>query len=331
MAVITFQCYACNQVLQVGADNAGRKAKCSQCGTILTIPVLAAEAMIEGVTAAPVAPQPRRDEVAVARDEPAPRRRDDYDDDRPRRRRPDDYDDYPVRRASAPKWDKVKVGLLLAFIGLCVMAGAFAFVLLGVLVGMFTFTGARIFAQIGSTIFFLGSITAIVGHVFWLFVFSNKRGALGFAIAALAVAGVFLLVQLVTLAQTFGSFFGIGLTTLLFGALLRAAHFMMIAFYVRALAQWFDERRLESSAMLNVILCGCLGGYELVTNVILIAFVSSGFGQGFLIVSSIMHLLGGALIVVIFVFTLQTVHRCKSLLEVRARGDATSSADDIRR
>ena len=83
--------------------------------------------------------------------------------------------------------------------------------------------------------------------------------------------------------------------------------------------------------MLNVILCGCLGGYELVTNVILIAFVSSGFGQGFLIVSSIMHLLGGALIVVIFVFTLQTVHRCKSLLEVRARGDATSSADDIRR
>jgi hypothetical protein len=43
MTTITFQCYSCNQVLRVGSDKAGRKAKCTKCGTILTIPAAGAE------------------------------------------------------------------------------------------------------------------------------------------------------------------------------------------------------------------------------------------------------------------------------------------------
>src|SRR5262245_52779759 len=155
MSVITFQCFACNQVLQVGADKAGRKAKCSQCGTVLTIPVLAGAAS-EGVLpaaslpaaslpAAPVArpvaappaalpsalppsapppvPAPARiDDVKVIDDEPRRRRLYDDDDDEPRSRRRRD-DDYDVRRPVYSKWDKVRIGFLIAFIGLCVVAG----------------------------------------------------------------------------------------------------------------------------------------------------------------------------------------------------------------
>jgi hypothetical protein len=38
MEVISFRCAACKHVLKVGADKAGRKAKCSKCGQELTIP-----------------------------------------------------------------------------------------------------------------------------------------------------------------------------------------------------------------------------------------------------------------------------------------------------
>jgi hypothetical protein len=41
METITFRCTTCQQVLRVSADKAGRKAKCTQCGTALTIPAQA--------------------------------------------------------------------------------------------------------------------------------------------------------------------------------------------------------------------------------------------------------------------------------------------------
>src|SRR5262245_9845637 len=115
---ITFTCYACNQVLKVGGDKAGKKAKCVKCGTILTIPVSGGdEADVVTPTAGGAAPPPppaprppRPTPPPPARsdfdfDEPRrpPRRddddrrrpRDDYDDRRPRR---DEYDEPPPRR-----------------------------------------------------------------------------------------------------------------------------------------------------------------------------------------------------------------------------------------
>jgi hypothetical protein len=38
MEVITFRCSSCNQGLKVPADTAGRRVKCTKCGTALTIP-----------------------------------------------------------------------------------------------------------------------------------------------------------------------------------------------------------------------------------------------------------------------------------------------------
>src|SRR5688572_19785981 len=214
MSVITFQCYACNQVLQVAGDKAGRKAKCSQCGTILTIPVLAPGVIAQGVLPAasmpappmpapPAVPGPRRvDDVAAAEAEASRRRRSFDDDDRaPRRRRDDDYD---VRRAGFSPWDKVKIGFLVAFIGLCVTAGAYGVELLGRLIHLISYMSgafggfqiASVFIRLGLTVAFIGVIAAVVGHVFWLFV-SNRTGALGFGIATLAVCGVYLIFQLV--------------------------------------------------------------------------------------------------------------------------------------
>ena len=38
MDFITFRCTACQHGMKVGADKAGRKAKCPKCQTELTIP-----------------------------------------------------------------------------------------------------------------------------------------------------------------------------------------------------------------------------------------------------------------------------------------------------
>jgi hypothetical protein len=102
MSTITFQCYSCRQVLKVGADKAGRKAKCVKCGTVLTIPAGAPESFVEARPApardrnAPLETRAKRppplpppaDELVEA-EEVSPRRDREDDDDRPRRRRRD--------------------------------------------------------------------------------------------------------------------------------------------------------------------------------------------------------------------------------------------------
>jgi phage FluMu protein Com len=328
MSAITFQCYACNQMLQVAADNAGRKAKCSRCGTILTIPVPAPDvravaasvlpsASAPAVAKPPPLPSSREvlDDVDVVEDVPRRGRYDDYDDG-PRRRRADEYD---VRKPAAAQWDKVKIGFLLTFIGLCVLAGSYAFTLIGMLMATLGVGGMAIlvFVRIGLMVMFLGTIAAIVGHVFWLFV-TNKRGALGFAIATLAVAGVYLIMQIVHMAQMFGPFFRVFDATMLLAHLLRAAHFMMIAFYLRALAQTLDDRRFEGALMLNITLSGCLAGYDLLAGVIAMVAAPSNpfdFGRGYLILRWILFWLGAALAVVVYVFTLLAVYRGKRLVD----------------
>src|SRR5271165_3351091 len=38
MDLISFRCTSCNQSLKIGADKAGRRIKCTKCGTPLTVP-----------------------------------------------------------------------------------------------------------------------------------------------------------------------------------------------------------------------------------------------------------------------------------------------------
>jgi hypothetical protein len=131
MDQITFECSNCRQILKVGADKAGRQAKCPRCNTALQIPAAstiadepappppprpAAPAGPEKITDIPPSarrrdeeddrPRRRRDEEAEDR----PRRRrdedDDYDEDRPRRRRRDGEDDYDDDRPRRRRRDE---------------------------------------------------------------------------------------------------------------------------------------------------------------------------------------------------------------------------------
>jgi hypothetical protein len=246
MGYISFQCYACRQVLRVGDDKVGRKAKCFKCGTILTVPTASAEPgapPASGVKVPPPLPpiQPSRTPmppVTAELVEPgnsSPRAAqpplaaevvgevvdedDDYDDEeerRPRRRRrrreedEDDYDeedDRPRRSISqASRCRKVRLGLLLVFIGGCVYAGGYGIQEIGVLIQFLTglsrpttfegmqsvgnaFNAARVLFRVGLCILFGGVVTSIVGYVFCVFA-PNKYASLGLAIATLATAGV---------------------------------------------------------------------------------------------------------------------------------------------
>lgn len=158
MTVITFQCYACNQMLKVGADKGGKKTKCIKCGTILTIPVAAAEPEVlapevfvpEVLSPEVLAPELVRERIAKppAARQPVQRnqfdfgavetyqtragrdrfddedrwRRGDPDADRDRIRTRDRYDD--IDRGPMD-WSKVQLGMLLVFIGMCVFTVAY--------------------------------------------------------------------------------------------------------------------------------------------------------------------------------------------------------------
>src|SRR5262245_15991657 len=101
MSTITFTCYACNQVLKVGADKAGKKAKCVKFGTIRTIPVAAGEAEVVNPEPPPAprggppagGPPPRP--PARGTPPPASRRRDfEFEEDAPAPRRPRREEEY---------------------------------------------------------------------------------------------------------------------------------------------------------------------------------------------------------------------------------------------
>jgi hypothetical protein len=178
--------------------------------------------MPPGVLMAQLAEEPVPAAVPYVRDDPpvkaelAPAADDQRDPERRRRRRDrdeeDDYDDFdrPVRTISLrSSWRKVRMGLLLIFIGACVYAGGYGLAELGVLLRMCfgfsrpqnlgdwiamspAFSSASALYRLGLFVVFGATITSIVGYVFCLFT-PNRYSSLGLAIAILATAGVGLL------------------------------------------------------------------------------------------------------------------------------------------
>src|SRR5437588_4454447 len=130
MEVISFRCWSCKQVLRIGADKAGRKAKCTKCGTELTIPAVSAD----GETPTP-APEPKpyvyQEEDGggtygvIKEAEPAP-------EEKPKARKEDDEERQTGGRSAADRarsrkalrkapvnpeqWEKVRLGMMLAVI-----------------------------------------------------------------------------------------------------------------------------------------------------------------------------------------------------------------------
>jgi hypothetical protein len=159
MDKITFRCPACQQVLKVGADKAGRTAKCLKCGKPLTIPD-ASEPEKEPALAPAAAGQDQASkEPALAPEESAkPPPPDDDDDggpmtysfkDEPQTReekveRPAPEVKGPGRRRTkrlakithAKQWVRVSFGLQVVAAGLCVWLGAFLLYRLPLIIGL---------------------------------------------------------------------------------------------------------------------------------------------------------------------------------------------------
>jgi hypothetical protein len=273
----------------------------------------------------PLAPPPvpapvRIDDVKVVDDEPRRRRLydDDDDDDEPRSRRRRD-DDYDVRRPAYSKWDKVRIGFLIAFIGLCVVAGAYAIELMGRLIELISYMSgavggfniARVFTRIGLILGFVATIAAIVGPVFWLFV-SNRTGAMGFAITTLAVCGVYLLFQMVGRLVSAFNPLGVPRVVMMLTDLLGAAYFMMMGFYIRALAQQLDRSYVRNRGMLLVVLSSIMAGYELISGIIAMSVIGVG---GILVLLWILFWLGAIIKIVVLVFAILAVYEGKRMVD----------------
>lgn len=391
MSTITFQCYSCQKTLRVGADKAGKKAKCVQCGTILTIPMASAEeeevvvAEIESEPPARTKPppppsrsrddddeddtrprarrkrdedddddRPRRRRREEEDDVERPRRRrdaDDYDDDddRPRKRRRDDDedDDWDRKKTSTAGWPKVRVGLLLAFIGFCVMAGGYG----GQGIGNLLFrvrapSAGNVIFQLGVVVEVAGVITAVVGFVFWLFV-PKKHGLLGFAIACLAVNGSYLLLQFISrLVPALNSFGGGGrfgiddalviishvvngnsnlfsfirgstaayIINVVLSQALVAAAFIMVAFYLLALGKTFKDRRLTSKASFLIILSGCTSGFWVLFGILFAIFINNP-SRAFDIILGLLQLAGFGAMVFQYVMFLLALHYARKTVD----------------
>lgn len=380
---ISFQCYSCQKVLRVGDDKAGKKAKCAQCGTILTIPMAAEEeeVVVAEVEAEPeprpkprpsrddddldddVRPRPRkrRDDDDDDRprkkryeddddDRPRKRRDDDYDDDddrprrrargrddddyddddRPRKRRRDDDDDWDRKKSGKSAWPKVRVGLLLAFIGMCVMAGGYGVQGVGMLLlHTNSFRASQIVSAIGTIIEVGGLITAVVGYVFWVFV-NNKFGLLAFGISTLAINGVYLIFQIVNrLVPAFDAFgrtgFGLeGLVVAVTGnqlfmfvgsrgafivgiilsQALIAACFIMPAFYLLALGKNFRDRGLSGKGSLLIILSGVSAGVAALAGIILVSMSGGSGSRAVLIILQILTFGAQTFLYIMFIVAL---------------------------
>jgi len=156
MDLITFRCAACKQVLRIGADKAGRKAKC-KCGAELTIPMVSEDLAAAAATPATAAkrsgaldededkspggyglaaaPEPVEEKPKEAPKEqkavPAPQ--DEEEIERKRRRRA------ALRKAPLDpvQWEKIRVGILLVLIATCFTIGAFVLQRLVIVLGNF--------------------------------------------------------------------------------------------------------------------------------------------------------------------------------------------------
>ena len=148
MDLITFRCTSCNQGLKVGADKAGRRIKCSKCGTALTIPAGPAEDGKAGA-ASGLAPQPPIKEVAEEEDDKkgygflaSPGEEDEQKSKVEAKSKKDEKKAPPPQRKfkSLPDpelWEKVKTGLQIMMFGGYCWAGAALLLGVVVLLGLF--------------------------------------------------------------------------------------------------------------------------------------------------------------------------------------------------
>lgn len=327
MSIISFRCTGCAKMFRVPADKAGKKAKCSNCGAVVTIPELstsiqpapeppartssdapartaaATQKAIPRPTGSrdrPPTPPPPPSQPPVPEEQAVAPAHAEYISDGPPPLPPvtgaattaDDFDSTAPydngyepdisRRPAEAGWRWVRLGLLLVFIGSCVVAGGFVLQTIGYLLlsvqQMQMLAGSRpsgfgntfrILLAIAAIISILGTVTCIVGYVFGM-LGPNKYGSLGLSIAATAVASIYILLALIfELPLLFdrssmflgsrGSFFGAWFMLLLI-QLLSGAEAILYPLVLRGFLLGQKQRSQTGAALILVFIAG---GYVL--------------------------------------------------------------------
>jgi hypothetical protein len=287
MEQVRFRCHKCRALLELPAANAGKKFRCPECLSVGLIPT-ASETGIQAGQALVQTSQPVAEELIGFREEDAPppvqapagpRQIRDHDDlggprggKSSRRRklgeireekRDDAQDDHQVR-ASLRGWRKVRLGINIIYIALCVWTGTIILYFVSVPL-LAWLTGRSMAAEAGGgasggsqggAIFFLMltllvmmiglgvNIASMVGYCFCLFV-PPRTGALWWAIGALALA---------LLAFVF-SFFALILPPVwLMSWLIGFVQFMVFLLFLRAVGVALDVSWLVKSIQSLLIL-----------------------------------------------------------------------------
>ncbi len=203
----------------------------------------------------------------------------------------------PAGPGGPPKWSMVRLGLLLVFIGTCVMAGAYALLFIGYLlvtipmvqslsgyIGTASPDTPRIILAIGSLISLLGTLAAIAGYVFCI-LGPNKRGSFGLAIAVAAVAVLeSLLIMIFQLPALFSSrgpgatgsdSFMVSWIMFLLIQLLFGAEIVLFPLVIRAFCLGLTKRQSARAATMPIILASSYTGIRVLTLIFWLIAVNS--------------------------------------------------------
>lgn len=178
MDIVRFRCSTCGQLLRMGSDKAGRKAKCARCESVLTIPAQSEEGLADttGRDKPTTAPRPRPPTAA----ERAPRRGTGKDSEAPPA--PEEEEDEaparPRRKGAKRKaaWKKVQVGLVLlaAAAGVHVLS-ALILLVAGLFAGK-SLGGLLLLFRVAVVLLAVQLLLEVTGYLVCLFV-PNEQGA----------------------------------------------------------------------------------------------------------------------------------------------------------
>jgi predicted Zn finger-like uncharacterized protein len=294
------QCPNCQRRLRVPDDLLGKQVKCPACDTLLT--VRDGEDLSTSDSTPTETTQERqrsRRRRPLSGEEYEPDEEEQYEEEE------EDFEEAgerPRRRASERRsWRKVRTGLTLEIVSICVLVLAVLIAMIGGIIlaggegnaaragGVPRGGGVEALAGIVGLMYLASAILAIVGYIFCMQV-PPKHGAKGLAVAALVLAGASLLVVIISgiidvargpgeVRPLVGKDAQQGFRPLeAVGVVLNAAKVLVFLFFMFAVAKSLRARSLEKSIKHVIILSGLAVGAWVALMVL--ALLGAGAGGG---------------------------------------------------
>jgi predicted Zn finger-like uncharacterized protein len=286
---VAIACPHCAARLRVAdaVANSGKKVKCPKCtGAVPTqapepeipvaevdeAPVKPARSRVDSaqaVIAKPKAPPPP-EESEEEEEAPRPRRRRpeaEDDDTRPRRREADDEESDRPRKTD---WDKVRIGVGLVYLGICVVLGAMVIGLFGVPMTLVFESGWFVlgYSALAFLIIGVGGLMSFVGEIFCCFS-PAKKGAQVLAMVTLGLTVLSFILNFI------GAFVPLLAPVSMIAG---AAHAIVFMFYLRALALILKDRDLATSIFRLVIGTGVLALLGVLVLVLILVMFAGALG-----------------------------------------------------